>query len=88
MGVTMGEERNTEQLEKKQARDEAYKDVKMFIANDWKLKEETPEFFLLTRNQATGSGHVMVALLTLWWTLGLGNVAYYFFKNGKKKILK
>ena len=74
--------------EKKQARDEAYKDVKMYIANDWKLKEETPEFFLLTRNNASTSGHILLLLFTGWWTLGLGNVLYYFMKREKKKILK
>jgi hypothetical protein len=31
-----------EELEKKEARDKAYGDVKMYLANDWELKEETP----------------------------------------------
>lgn len=80
----MSEQRSAEQLEKKQARDEAYKDVKMFIANDWKLKEETPEYFLLTRNQASMVVHVIL----FCFTIGVGNVIYYFMKNEKKKILK
>jgi len=29
--------------EQKQAREEALKDVKLYLANDWNLKEETPE---------------------------------------------
>lgn len=70
--------------EKKLARDEAYKDVKMYIANDWKLKEETPEYFLLTRNTASTTGHVIIFLLSC----GIGNIIYYFLKNEKKKILK
>ena len=70
--------------EKKQAREEAYKDVKMYVANDWKLKEETPEYFLLTRNTATTLGHVIAFM----FTCGLGNIIYYFMKNEKKKILK
>lgn len=78
----------TFEQEKKQARDEAYKDVKMYIANDWKLKEETPEFFLLTRNNASTSGHILIAFFTIWWTFGVGNLIYYFAKNEKKKILK
>lgn len=72
----------------KAAREEAYKDVKMYLANDWTLKEETPEYFLLTRNEATTGGHVMVALFTLWFTFGIGNVIYYFMKKKTKKILK
>jgi len=26
-------------------------------------------------------GHIVVALLTLWWTLGIGNVAYAAYKR-------
>jgi len=74
--------------EKKLAREEAYKDVKMYIANDWDLKEETPEYFLLTRNKATTTGHLLIAFFTLWWTFGVGNLIYYFAKREKKKILK
>ena len=60
----------------------------MYIANDWKLKEETPEFFLLTRNNASTTGHVLIFLFTVWWTLGLGNIIYYLAKKETKKILK
>ena len=74
--------------ERKQARDEAYKDVKMYIANDWKLKEETPEFFLLTRNNGSTTAHVLIFLFFGWWTLGIANLLYYLVKNEKKKILK
>lgn len=73
--------------EKKQARKEAYQDVKMYIANDWDLKEETPEYFLLKRNTQSTFVHI-VLLCLFWWTFGLVNVAYYFMKNEKKKILK
>ena len=38
--------------QQKQNREEAIKDMKMYLANDWQLKEETPEFFLLKRNTA------------------------------------
>lgn len=26
-------------------------------------------------------GHIVVAILTIWWTLGLGNVAYAVYKR-------
>ena len=74
--------------EKKLARDEAYKDVKMYIANDWKLKEETPELFLLTRNNGSTTGHVLIFIFFGWWSFGLANLLYYFLKKETKKILK
>jgi len=74
--------------DKKQARKEAYNDVKMYIANDWDLKEETPEYFLLKRNESSTLGHIVVFCFTFWFTFGVGNVLYYFIKNKKKKILK
>lgn len=73
--------------EKKQARDEAYKDVKMYIANDWKLKEETPEFFLLSRSNASTTGHIIIFIFG-WWTFGVANLIYHFIKKETKKILK
>lgn len=73
---------------KKAARDAAYQDVKMYIANDWNLKEETPEFFLLTRSSATFLKHLVLFLFFGWWTFGLANIIYYFAAKQKKKILK
>ena len=81
-------EAQTDAKEKKVARAVAYQDVKMYLANDWTLKEETPEYFLLGRNQATTGGHILVACLTIWWTAGLGNLVYWLMNRKKKKILK
>lgn len=81
-------ETKTVEQEKKEARDEAYKDVKMYIANDWKLVEETPEFFLLSRNNASTTGHILIFLFFGWITLGVANLIYHFMKKEKKKILK
>jgi hypothetical protein len=67
-----------------QARDEAYKDVKMYLANDWSLKEETPEYFLLERRESSTLIHIILFCLTF----GVGNVIYYFLSKKTKKILK
>jgi len=74
--------------EEKQAREEAYKDVKMYLANDWDLKEETPQAFILKRNEASGLGHLVVFCIIGWWTFGIANLLYHIFKNKTKKILK
>jgi hypothetical protein len=73
--------------EQTQAREEALRDVKLYLANDWNLKEETPEYFLLTRNEASTSVHIFLALFG-FWALFIPNVIYHFAKNRKKKILK
>lgn len=74
--------------QRKAARDEALRDVKMYQANDWNLKEETPEYFLLTRNESSKTGHIVVFLLTFWWTIGIGNLIYHLLSVKKKKIIK
>lgn len=75
-------------LEEKVNREEAKKDLKMWLANEWELVEETPEFFLLKKNTATTSGHVWIFLLTVWFTLGLGNLLYWYLNKKTKKIIK
>lgn len=80
--------RNKVKMVTKQERESAKQEIKMYMANDWTLAEETPEYFLLTRNEATGTGHLLVFLLTFWFTLGIGNLIYHFASNAKKKIIK
>lgn len=67
-------------------RDDALQQVKMFQSNDWELVEETPEYFLLKRNTATGLGHFVVFLFT-WWTLGLCNLIYWAVNNKTRKVV-
>ena len=68
-------------------REKALNDVKLYLANDWKLKEETPEYFLLERNEATTTAHVIIFCLT-FYTFGIVNVLFHFLKRKTKKIVK
>jgi hypothetical protein len=77
-----------DEQKKELARENALKDVKLYLANDWKLNEETPEYFLLSRNTASTSGHILIFLFFGWWSLGLINLLYHFLKREKKKIVK
>ncbi|MCI2230309.1 hypothetical protein MC378_14110 [Polaribacter sp. MSW13] len=70
-----------------QKREEAIKDMKMYLANDWNLKEETPEYFLLTRNTASTGIHILLALF-FWFIAFIPNIIYHYSKKEKKKILK
>jgi hypothetical protein len=76
-----------EEQEKTNKREEAIKDMKMYLANDWNLKEETPEYFLLKRNTASTGIHILLALF-FWWLIFIPNIIYHFSKKETKKILK
>jgi hypothetical protein len=70
-----------------QKREKALADAKMYMANDWELKEETPEYFLLTRSKATFTKHLIIFFFTCW-TFGFVNLLYHFMAKEKKKIVK
>mgnify|MGYP003975438279 FL=1 len=75
-------------MDKTKSREEALRDVKLYMANDWDLKEETPEYFLLARNEASFTGHLVIALFVGWWLLFIPNIIYYFSKKKTKKVFK
>ena len=68
----------------KEIRDE----VKLYQANDYEVKEETTAYILMEKKNDSLGGHVVVAILTFWWTLGLGNLAYWLLAKKTKKIMK
>lgn len=76
-----------EQNEINEKRDEAVREVKLYLLNDWDLKEETPEYFLLRRNRASAFGHFLIFIF-FWWTLGIANVLYWLALRQTKKIIK
>jgi hypothetical protein len=83
----ISEENQTAQ-ETRLAREEAKRDMKMYLANDWQLKEETPEYFLLKRNEGSTTGHILIFIFFGWWTMGIANFLYYLAKRKTKKIVK
>jgi hypothetical protein len=68
-------------------REDALNQVKMYQSNDWELKEETPEYFLLKKNTSS-LGIQFLLLMFFWWTLGLANLVYWALCNKTKKIVK
>jgi hypothetical protein len=72
----------------KQERQDALDQVKMYQSNDWELREETPEYFVLRKNTGTLGGHILVFILTWWFTFGIGNLIYWLANNKTKKIVK
>jgi hypothetical protein len=68
----------------KEVRDE----IKIYQANDYDIKEETPEYVIMEKRTATFGGHILVFLFTFWWTWGIGNLLYWLFAKKTKKIIK
>ena len=81
-------EENQSAQETRLAREEAKRDMKMYLANDWQLKEETPEYFLLKRNEGSTTGHILIFIFFGWWSIGVANFLYYLAKIKTKKIVK
>jgi ABC-type lipoprotein release transport system permease subunit len=81
-------EENQSAQEARLAREEAKRDMKMYLANDWQLKEETPEYFLLKRNEGSTTGHILIFIFFGWWSFGIANFLYYLAKRKTKKIVK
>jgi hypothetical protein len=67
---------------------EVRQEIKMYQANDFEVEEETSEYVLMKKHTGTLGGHLLVFLLTVWWTLGIGNLVYYLLSNKTKKIMK
>lgn len=58
----------------------------------WSLEsEQTNRAVMVRRSYGSLGGHILVFLLTVWFTLGLGNVAYaahVYFNRAEKKVLR
>ena len=54
------------------------------------LNEGESSVLLRKKSWGTGGGHALWALLTVWWTLGLGNLAYAVIShfNAEQVMLK
>ena len=48
-----------------------------FITQGYDIKDQGERSTMMKEHTwGSGSGHLVVAVLTVWWTIGLGNVAY------------
>lgn len=61
---------------------EAYKrEVTELVEMGWRVEEETPDRVTLV-NHTVGSAktHLIIAVLTIWWLMGVPNVLYAAYK--------
>lgn len=58
----------------------------------WKLKDDGDEKVVMMKpNYGSFGGHVLMAVLTIWWTLGIGNAVYAAYKywgDSDKKVVR
>lgn len=53
-----------------------------FLTRGYNVEEEGQNSKMVKKHTwGSGTGHLVVAALTIWWTLGVGNVAYAIYKN-------
>lgn len=65
--------------------------VDELVAQGWTIDHESSDRLVMI-NRAYGSltSHVLVAILTIWWTMGLGNVlwaAYNYVAESERRVL-
>jgi hypothetical protein len=53
-----------------------------FITQGYQIKKQGERSTMMKKKTwGSGSGHLVVGALTLWWTLGIGNVIYAIYKH-------
>lgn len=61
---------------------EMEKVVDDFMTQGYEVKDQGERSTMMKKHTwGSGSGHLVAAVLTVWWTLGIGNVAYAIYKH-------
>ena len=62
------------------------------IADGWRIESETPErVVLVKRNFGSLGVHVVIAVLTGWWSFGVVNLvygAYKYLNDSQRRVLR
>ena len=69
----------------------ARREIEDAISMGWRIDSETPERVVLVKREFGSVGvHLIIALLTFWWTMGVGNVAYAaykYFNDSQRRVV-
>lgn len=58
--------------------DELQDKIDNALIEGWKIhKQSDNEVVMIKRRRASVFWHIVIAILTAWWTFGLGNVLYW-----------
>lgn len=67
------------------------REVTALVESGWRIESETPErVTLVKRNFGSAKHHLIIAVLTIWWLMGLPNVlyaAYKYFNDSERTIV-
>lgn len=67
------------------------REIDSLVAQGWRIEEEdTDRVVMVDREFGSFGSHLVVAFFTIWWTMGLGNVAwgaYKYLTQSRRRIL-
>lgn len=64
------------------AQTNSYRDeVTAKVESGWRIEEETPDRVTLVRRDFGSPGiHLLIAIFTIWWSMGVPNLLYAAYK--------
>ena len=67
------------------------REIDTLVAQGWRIEDEdTDRVVMVDREFGSFGSHLVVAFFTIWWTMGLGNVAwgaYKYLTQSRRRIL-
>ena len=67
------------------------REIDDLVAQGWKIEDEDRDrVVMVDREFGSITSHVLVAILTVWWTMGLGNVVwgvYNYVSRSRRQVL-
>ncbi|ELY50814.1 zinc ribbon domain-containing protein [Natronococcus jeotgali] len=67
------------------------REIDSLVARGWTIEDEGRDrVVMVDREFGSVGSHVLVAILTIWWTMGIGNVlwgAYNYVANSRRQVL-
>ncbi len=67
------------------------REVTELVEGGWRIESETPErVTLVKRDFGSAKNHLIIAVLTIWWLMGIPNViyaAYKYFDDSERTIV-
>lgn len=71
--------------------DTVRREITELVESGWRIESETPKrVTLVKRNFGSAQNHLLIAVLTIWWLLGLPNLlyaAYKYFDDSERTIV-